>query len=66
MIHLLCHNVQIESLLLTIESDREREGNTADKARLDVAGVGFWGSYEKTFLDIDHAPQLAFISQQTN
>ena len=48
----VCHNVQIEPLLLPIESDRERGGNTAEKARLDVAGVGVWGSHEKTFLDI--------------
>ena len=50
----VCHNVQIEPLLLPIESDRqsERGGNVAEKARLDVAGVGVWGSHEKTFLDI--------------
>ena len=28
------------------------KGNQAEKARLDVSGVGVWGSYEKTFLDI--------------
>ena len=48
----VCHNVQIEPQLLPIESERQRGGNTADKARLDVAGVGVWGAYEKTFLDI--------------
>ena len=49
----VCHNVQIEPELLPIESDRlSRGSNTAEKARLDVAGVGVWGAYEKTFLDI--------------
>ena len=27
-------------------------GNNADKARLDVSGVGVWGTHERTFLDI--------------
>ena len=49
----VCHNVQIEPELLPIERDGlPRRGNSADKARLDVAGVGVWGAYEKTFLDI--------------
>ena len=48
----VCHNVQIEPELLPIEGDGPRRGNTAEKARLDVAGVGVWGAYEKTFLDI--------------
>ena len=48
----VCHDVRIEPELLPIESDRPRRGNTAEKARLDVSGIGVWGSYEKTFLDI--------------
>ena len=49
----VCHNVQIEPELLPIEnSSSPRRGNTAEKARLDVAGVGVWGAYEKTYLDI--------------
>ena len=49
----VCHNVQVEPELLPIERDGPpRRGNTAEKARLDVAGVGVWGAYEKTFLDI--------------
>ena len=47
----VCHNVQVEPELLPIEKDR-LGGNTKKKARLDVAGVGVWGAYEKTFLDI--------------
>ena len=39
-------------MLLPIESDGHRSGNVAEKARLDVAGVGVRGAYEKTFLDI--------------
>ena len=48
----VCHNVQIEPELLPIDSDRPRTGNTPEKARLDVSGIGVWGTYEKTFLDI--------------
>ena len=40
----VCHNVQVEPELLPIEGDVPRRGNTAEKARLDVAGVGVWGS----------------------
>ena len=47
----VCHNVQVEPELLPIERD-SLAGNTKKKARLDVAGVGVWGAYEKTFLDI--------------
>ena len=46
-----CRNVQIEPPLLPIEQDGH-QGNTAEKARLDVVGVGVWGTYEKTFLDV--------------
>ena len=48
----VCHNVQIEPELLPLGNDNTRSGNVAEKARLDVAGVGVWGTYEKTFLDI--------------
>ena len=48
----VCHNVQVEPELLPIANDGSRQGNRAEKARLDVAGVGVWGAYEKTFLDI--------------
>ena len=49
----VCHDVQIEPELLPIARDGPpRRGITAEKARLDVAGVGVWGAYEKTYLDI--------------
>ena len=49
----VCHNVQTEPELLPIETEQHiTHGNVALKARLDVAGVGVWGAYEKTFLDI--------------
>ena len=48
----VCHNVQIKPELLPIENNSSPlRGNTAEKARLDVAGVGVWGAYEKTYLD---------------
>ena len=48
----VCHDVKVEPPLIPIENERGRQGNTAKKARLDVSGVGVWGPYEKTFLDI--------------
>ena len=48
----VCHDVKVEPELIPIENDANRRGNTAEKARLDVSGVGVWGPYEKTFLDI--------------
>ena len=49
----VCHDVRIEPELLPIATDGPaRRGNTAEKARLDVSGIGVWGAYEKTFLDI--------------
>ena len=48
----VCYDVKIEPELLSIEGDGSRNGNAAEKARLDVAGVGVWGAYEKTYLDI--------------
>ena len=48
----VCHNVQVEPHLLPIEHDNTRGGNRAEKARLDASGVGVWGAYERTFLDI--------------
>ena len=48
----VCHDVKIEPELIPIENETNRGGNVADKARLDVSGVGVWGPYEKTFLDI--------------
>ena len=46
------HDIKIEPELLPLETDKDRRGNNKDKARLDVSGVGVWGSYERTFLDI--------------
>ena len=49
----VCHNVQTEPELLPIDREEHSEsGTVAERARLDVAGVGVWGAYEKTFLDI--------------
>ena len=67
----VCHNVQTEPELLPIEIEIEAEeeenrpGNAANKARLDVAGVGVWGAYEKTFLDIRimHPNSLSYVNK---
>ena len=48
----VCHDVKIEPELLPIDGDSLTKGNHAEKARLDVSGIGVWGAYEKTYLDI--------------
>ena len=48
----VCLDVRVEPALIPIANDTHRGGNTANKARLDVSGIGVWGPYEKTFLDI--------------
>ena len=63
----VCHNVQVEPELLPIESDALRRGNIAEKARLDVAGVGVWGAYGKNiFRHPDHAPQCPHLCEKTD
>ena len=48
----VCHNVKVEPELLPLDANQMRNGNTAEKARLDVSGNGVWGPFERTFLDI--------------
>ena len=50
----VCHDVKIEPDLIPIENELNTSGsgNKKERARLDVSGVGVWGPYEKTFLDI--------------
>ena len=38
--------------LLQLDTENINRGNRTDKARLDVSGIGVWGSHERTFLDI--------------
>ena len=49
---MVCHDVKIEPELLPIEADNIHNGNNADKARLDVSGIGIWGSNERTYIDV--------------
>ena len=51
----VCRDVKIEPELLPLGEVNLNVVNTrnkADKGRLDVSGVGVWGSHERTFLDI--------------
>ena len=48
----VCYDVKIEPDLLPLETNHITDGNRAKKARLDVSGVGVWGSFERTFLDV--------------
>ena len=48
----VCQDVKIEPELLPLDNEIDRSGNVAEKARLDVSGIGVWGSYERTFLDV--------------
>ena len=61
----VCQDVRIEPELLPIENEGNRHGNTADKARLDAFGIGVWGAYEKTFLDIRvmHSNSVSYMNK---
>ena len=49
----VCHNVITEPELIPIENNYLGIRNaTGDKSRPDVSGVGVWGAYEKTYLDV--------------
>ena len=47
----VCRDVKIEPELIPV-GDQELLGNKPLKERLDVSGVGVWGTHERTFLDI--------------
>ena len=47
----VCLDVKIEPPLLPI-SNQELNGNIAEKARLDVSGIGVWAPQERTFIDV--------------
>ena len=48
-----CKDVRIEPALLTVQpSSFLRKTNTQDEARLDVAAVGLYAPFERTFFDI--------------
>ena len=47
-----CKDVKIEPPLIPIEAEKFQKGNNADKARLDVAAIGIWSTFEKTFVDV--------------
>ena len=46
-----CKDINTEPEMLPVR-EHEMSGITQDKARLDVSGVGVWGTHERTFLDI--------------
>ena len=50
----VCHNVMVEPELIPVESDsfQSVHGNRADKARLDIAANGLWGTFQKTMFDV--------------
>ena len=47
----VCLDVKIEPPLLPI-ANQELNGNIAEKARLDVSGIGVWAPQERTFIDV--------------
>ena len=47
----VCSDVKVEPELIPIGNEI-LNGNVAEKARLDVSGIGVWGGQERTFLDI--------------
>ena len=38
--------------LMPLDNNLMREGNDAENSRLDVSGIGVWGPFDRTFLDI--------------
>ena len=48
----VCHDVKVEPDLLPLDTEVDRNGNIKERARLDVSGIGVWGSYERSFLDV--------------
>ena len=48
----VCHDVKVEPGLLPLDTELDRDGNIKERARLDVSGIGVWGSYERSFLDV--------------
>ena len=40
----VCKDVRIEPALLPLDTEIDRSGNVAKQARLDVSGIGVWGS----------------------
>ena len=48
----VCSDVRIEPELMPLDNNLMRNGNNAENARLDVSGIGVWGPFERTFLDI--------------
>ena len=48
----VCSDVRIEPELMPLDNNLTRNGNNAENARLDVSGIGVWGPFERTFLDI--------------
>ena len=61
----VCRDVKIEPVLQPI-GEQEMSGITSEKARLDVSGVGVWGTHERTFLDIKvfHPNSKSFVDQE--
>ena len=61
----VCRDVKIEPELLQV-GEQEMAGNNSDKARLDVSGIGVWGTHERTFLDIKvfHPNCPSYINQE--
>ena len=48
----VCNDVKVEPELLPLNNEQNINGNTAQKARLDVSGNCVWGPQERSFLDI--------------
>ena len=48
----VCRDVKIEPNLIPV-GRQEMSGISSEGARLDVSGVGVWGTHERTFLDVN-------------
>jgi septum formation topological specificity factor MinE len=61
----VCKDVRIEPELLPLQN-QQVTGNTADKARLDVSGIGVWAPMERSFIDVRviHPNCATYVNQE--
>ena len=59
LLKIICRDVSIKRTFqqITGKSQHERTANITDKARVDIAGRGFWISDRRAFFDIRYSTQ---------
>ena len=64
----LCSDVRIEPELMPLDNNLIRNEYNAENARVDVSGIGVWGPFERTFLDIRsmHLNASSYVDKSIN